>query len=77
MKNVSYHEWWYPIAIDHGANITVLSTGETFTIFPMKPNLGAPSTTPPEGITGKLIYAGKGRLSDYDGLKVDGKHSPS
>jgi len=72
LKNVSYHEFWVPDAVDHGANVTLLSTGETFRIFPMKPNFGAPSTIPPGGISGKLVYAGKGHLPDFDGLDVEG-----
>jgi len=72
LQNVSYDEFRVPEAIDHGANVTVLSTGEIFTIFPMKPNFGAPSTTPPGGVSGKLIYARKGHLSDFDGLDAQG-----
>jgi len=71
LKNVSYHEFNVADAIDHGANVTIRSTGQTFRIFPMKPNFGAPSTTPPGGLSGRLIYARKGYFADFDGLEVD------
>ena len=72
LVNVTYEYFTIPECIDHGANITFLSTNETFRIYPMKPNFGAPSTTPPEGITGTLIYARRGRIRDFDGLPVEG-----
>lgn len=72
LVNVSYQEFKVAEAIDHGANVTILGIGKTLQIYPLKPNLGAPSTTPPEGLTGRLIYAGKGYLSDFDGSEVEG-----
>ncbi len=57
--------------VDHGANISLLG-GEVFTLYPMEPNLVAPSTTPPGGITGELVYCGDGWLSDLDGKAVNG-----
>ncbi len=36
-------------------------------LFPMRPNGIVPPATPKEGITGKLVWAGRGRLEDYEG----------
>ena len=60
------------VPIDHGANITVPSTGEIFEAYPLWPNLIQCSPTPPEGISGHLIYAGSGSLKEFDGLEVNG-----
>jgi len=72
LENVAYEVFTTPECIDHGANITINSTKETFKVYAMKPNFGVPSTTPPEGITGRLIYAKRGDLRDFDGLPVEG-----
>jgi len=37
----------------------------TVPLHPMRPNITVPPTTPPEGLTGRMIYVGKGRIEDY------------
>ncbi|MEM2342208.1 MAG: M28 family peptidase [Candidatus Bathyarchaeia archaeon] len=72
LMNVSFHEYELAECIDYGANMTFLSEGSTFKIYPLKPNFGAPSTTSPEGIRGTLLYVGDGSLGDFDGLQIEG-----
>jgi len=72
LENVTRETFTIPECMDHGANITLHSINETFRIYAMKPNFGVPSTTPPEGITGKLIYVRRGNIQDFDGLPVEG-----
>jgi len=36
-------------------------------IYPMRPNHLQGATTPPEGLTGRTVYGGKGRLEEYTG----------
>jgi len=65
----------YPVLvpIDHGANITILTEGErTIKAYTLWPNYVQTSIIPPEGYIGKLIYVGKGSLSDFNGLNVYG-----
>lgn len=64
----------YPILIpmDHGANITVPSTGEVFKAYPLWPNMVQCSPTPREGISGPLVYVGSGDLEDFDGKRIEG-----
>lgn len=45
---------------------------EKIKIYSLWPNLVRTSTTPPEGIEGKLIYAGKGNLKNLDGKDIEG-----
>jgi hypothetical protein len=72
LVNVSFHEFPVVDAIDYGSNITIMSSGETLQIYPLLPNLVATSSTPPEGITGSLIYVGRGELSEFNGKPVIG-----
>lgn len=75
LENVSYQEFSVVDCISYGANVTVLPSGPfniTITIHPLVPNFVCPSTTPPEGITGQLIYAGAGGPGEFDGLPMEG-----
>jgi ABC-type antimicrobial peptide transport system permease subunit len=46
--------------------------GKEFQIHPVYPNQVVASTTPEAGITGRLVYAGMGRPSDFNGQKIEG-----
>ncbi len=46
------------------------SDGREREILPIWPNLVRCPKTPPEGLTGKLIYAGNGELRSFNGLEV-------
>jgi len=73
LTNVSFHEFKMPVPIDHGASLTtVLPVKETFAIYPVWPNLVCPSTIPPGGIDGELVYGGDGSLEMMNGKKIAG-----
>jgi len=72
LENVSYQTFTVVDCISYGANITILPSGEWIEIHPLVPNLVCPSTTPPEGITGKIVYIGAGDIKDFDGKDIDG-----
>ena len=72
LVNVSREPFQVVDCISYGANITFLDTGEIVPIHPILPNFIIPSTTPPEGITGKLIYGGTGEIKELDGKEVNG-----
>ncbi|RLE73599.1 MAG: hypothetical protein DRJ44_08800, partial [Thermoprotei archaeon] len=40
--------------------------------YALYPNSVNPSSTPPEGIKGELVYVGAGKFSDFDGKKIEG-----
>ncbi|MCD6351411.1 MAG: M28 family peptidase, partial [Armatimonadetes bacterium] len=44
--------------------------GRDFEILPMWPNLLRTTQTPPDGITGRLVYAGPGNLRAFNGTDV-------
>ena len=72
LENVTYDPFPVVDCISYGANVTILSTGEVVEIHPLVPNLVCPSTTPPSGIKGKLVYVGKGGLRDLRGVEING-----
>ena len=60
--------------VTNGANLTI--TGPqgllVLPLHPMEPNQAHPCMTPPEGIEGRLIYAGDGRFEDVQGKNLEG-----
>lgn len=47
-----------------------LTNGRAFEVVPLWPNLVRTPKTPPEGLTGNLVYAGKGDLASFTGQNV-------
>ncbi|WP_421901694.1 FtsX-like permease family protein [Maridesulfovibrio sp.] len=47
-----------------------ISNGKQISIKPAKLNAISPPATPVEGLSGPVIYVGKGRLNDFNGLPV-------
>jgi hypothetical protein len=58
------------VSFPREAELTILSPEEK--ILPAN-TFGHSLETPPEGLTGELIYVGSGHFSDYDGKDVAGK----
>lgn len=58
--------------IDKGAILEIPPLGKRYRLYPLWPNLVRTSQTPPEGLKGQLIYAGTGRLQEFNGKKVQG-----
>ena len=62
-----------PVAVrDEQGRLSSLTVrgDRSFEVLPMWPNLLQTTTTPPDGITGKLIYAGNGDLRAFNGKDV-------
>jgi len=55
-----------------GDGSVTLPDGRTITAFPLVPNGVQPSSTPAEGLSGRLIYAGEGRIEGLQGKDLDG-----
>ncbi|MCD6509844.1 MAG: hypothetical protein J7L11_05615 [Thermoprotei archaeon] len=69
---ISYriHTYEVVMPIDHGTFIEV--NNKQFEAYALWPNYVNPCPTPPEGISGRLIYVGRGDLEDFDGKEVEG-----
>jgi len=61
------------VPIDRGSTITVISPEHrSIAAFALWPNHVQTSLTPPDGLTGKLVYVGRGDLYELDGTEIDG-----
>ncbi|MDE2127703.1 MAG: M28 family peptidase [Armatimonadetes bacterium] len=63
------HGAWAEVA---GGGLPGLKSGQHLAIHPLWPNLVRTSTLPAGGLTGPLIYAGNGTLSNFNGQSVVG-----
>ena len=70
LKNVKREEFKVSVPLEKYAYIEY--KGNRIDINCLWPNLVKTSTLPPEGIEGKLIYAGKGDLKDMEGKDLKG-----
>lgn len=69
LEKVSVQEFPLAMPMDEGASVEV--GGNQYPVYPMWPNLVRTATTPPDGLTGPLIYAGASRVEDYQGKDVN------
>ncbi len=60
------------VPIDHGGSLRVVETGETYPIHAFWPNHVQPPTLPEGGVTGPLVYGGRGTLAELDGHSIEG-----
>ena len=67
---VTSEEFTATVPMDEGA--TLEAAGKSYRIFGMWPNLVRTSQTPPEGLTGPLVYGGNGKLSALNGKQIEG-----
>ena len=69
LEKVSVQEFPLAIPVDEGGVLEV--NGQQFAVYPLWPDLVRTPATPPNGITGPLIYAGKSKVEDYEGKEVE------
>ena len=72
LKNVRVETDDATAPVTTGGRATLSMNGAALTVYPMYPNGVVPASTAPSGLTGTLIYAGKGTPRDYNGKKVEG-----
>jgi hypothetical protein len=68
--NVRVDEYNVTAPVTKSAELTL--NGRALKVLPVYPNAVVPSTTPRNGITGPLVYAGQGRASDFNGQPIAG-----
>ncbi len=56
------------VPVSRGGELTL--KGKVFPVYPLWPNLVRTPTVPPEGIKGRIIYAGKANYKDITGEKI-------
>ena len=70
LADVGTQEFLAPVPVLLSASLEV--QGKTSVIYPWGPNLVTLPATPPEGITGPLVYVGSGDLDQLDGKSITG-----
>ena len=68
LSQVRADEYFVTTPVTKSASITV--GGQELKVLPVYPNQVVAATTPPEGISGPLVYVGQGRVSDFNGQKI-------
>jgi hypothetical protein len=70
LRDVRAEEYEVTAPVTKSASLQV--GGKQLKVLPLYPNHVATSTTPPAGLSGPLVYAGKGRAVDFNGQKIEG-----
>ncbi len=71
LQRVSVTHFPAAVPVDKGTTLT-LSTGEIIRVRPLWPNLVHTCLTPPEGLSGPLVYGGLGSFREFDGKLLEG-----
>ena len=70
LSQVRADEYSVTAPVTQSASVAV--GGQELKVLPVYPNQVVASTTPVNGISGPLIYVGPGRVSDFNGKKIEG-----
>ena len=66
-------EFEVPVPVDRGATLSVPGVLEgSLRLYPLWPNLVRTSQLPRGGVTGHLVYVGRGTYAEMDGRKIEG-----
>ena len=71
LQDITSEHFEVPVPIDKGAHLR-LPSGQRYVLHALWPNGVRTSTLPSDGITGHLIDAGRGTLSELDGQEIEG-----
>lgn len=72
LENVRTDTFTVTVPIDKGSELTISDSGEHIRLYSLWPNHVRTSSTPPEGLSGPIIYAPKGEFADFNGHPVEG-----
>ncbi len=61
-----------PVLKHGGSTLEVEDSGKKISLSPMAANVISPGAVAPSGISGPLLYVGKGDLSDFNGMEIEG-----
>ena len=70
LTNVTAEEYEVTVPVTKNASLNL--NGRSLKVFPLYPNHVATSSTPANGISGPLVYAGAGTPRNFNGQKIDG-----
>ncbi|MDP6041536.1 MAG: M28 family peptidase, partial [Candidatus Latescibacteria bacterium] len=72
LEDIAVEEHSVTVPVDKGASLTLVNTGEKIEIHGLWPNHVQTPSLPKAGISGALIYGGKGTFKELNGKQVDG-----
>lgn len=72
LASVTTDTFQLTMPVDRGGSLTLPESGETVPIHAFWPNKVRTPTLPQAGLTGRLIYGGKGNWREMDGKPLDG-----
>jgi hypothetical protein len=72
LEEVGSFRFSLPVRRHSIAELVFQENGERVALHPLLVNAVSPDTIRPEGITGPLVYAGSGRLDEFNGHEVAG-----
>ncbi|MEE2659879.1 MAG: FtsX-like permease family protein [Candidatus Latescibacterota bacterium] len=73
LQNIRTDTFEVAVPMDRGADLYVTGTlGKQIRLYSLWPNGVRTSSLPEKGVTGSVIYGGKGSLEDLDGKPVEG-----
>lgn len=82
LQDVSFQEFTVPMPVDEGSSLTVTGAGvqaagptagpQSIPLAACWPNLIRTPQLPPSGLTGRLVYGGRGDLHEFDLQPVQG-----
>ncbi|MBT3342936.1 MAG: M28 family peptidase [Gemmatimonadetes bacterium] len=61
-----------PVEAGGQSRLRLLEDGVDLTVYGLWPNGPRTTTTGPDGLTGQLVYLGKGEYEEFDGHRLDG-----
>lgn len=72
LENITVDEHHVTVPIDKGAALSFVGSADRVKLYGMWPNHVQTPSLPQEGLTGRLIYGGKGEFAELNGKPVEG-----
>ena len=72
LQDVTVEEFKTTVPVDKGASLQLLDSGEEIRLYGLWPNYVQTPSLPKGGVTGRLVYGGKGSFKELSGKPVEG-----
>jgi len=72
LRRLTVETFSVAVPVDKGATLRIPSLKRTFTLYCMWPNLTRPPSLPRAGVSGHLVYGGRGAYADFNGREIEG-----
>jgi ABC-type lipoprotein release transport system permease subunit len=69
-STIDSHSFFLPSRLNTKSTITLKSTGQSFDLDPFLSNAISPDTLSNQGITGRVVHVGKGKIKDFNNKTI-------